>query len=89
VVGAAAGAAEPPPDELFCANANVLDRANTVTKANVDGFIAVNLLLLMDDKPREEFKFRRHRRASASSQHRSPCEGSEVNAWIIDDGQER
>ena len=64
VVGAAAEvpAADPlpdVPDELLCANANVLDTASDVAKAKVQSFIAVtHVLLLINDKPRKEFKFR-------------------------------
>jgi hypothetical protein len=64
VVGAAAEvpAADPlpdVPDELLCANAKVLDTASDVAKAKVQSFIAVtHVLLLINDKPRKEFKFR-------------------------------
>jgi hypothetical protein len=57
VAGAAAEepAAEPLPDELLCANANVLDKAKAVAIAIVESFIDVHLLLRVNDKACKTF----------------------------------
>jgi hypothetical protein len=46
------------PDELFCANAKVLDKASAVVKTKLENFIAITSCCQVNDQPRNEFMFR-------------------------------